>query len=70
MQACVKKLLSEGDMALWFTPQIEFLKVTLEEGFFNLTYDLRENEMAQMEAGRRPRLSMWALSPLPKRYCR
>lgn len=66
----MKRLLGEGDVALWFTTQIEFLKVTLEEGFFNLIYDLREKQMEEMANDRRIRLTEWAVSPLPKRYCR
>lgn len=57
MQDSVENLLGEGDMALWFTPQIEFLKVTWEEGLFNLISDLREKELAHMAAGKRLRLT-------------
>jgi hypothetical protein len=69
-QASVNKLLGEGAMALWFTSQIEFLKVTLKEGFFNLIYDMHEKEVEQMAKGERIRLTERTGSPLPERYCR
>lgn len=62
------QLLGEAEMALWFTGQTSILISTLEEGFFDLIYNLREEKLGEIVDGNRDCLTKWACLPLPKSY--